>query len=351
VTLADRLRARIAREGPLRFDAYMEAALFDPEDGYYARGPAIGRAGDFATATNEPAFARCLARFARDVRARLGDPPGFRVIDAGGGTGALASALAAEGFAVGVVERAPGLAAAQRARGLDTRPAIGDFAPITGVVVANELLDAFPARRVEATAEGFVELGVGLDAAGRFVEVPLGPADAALAALVGDLPSGCRAEASPAALAWIADLSSALTRGVAIVLDYGGAAHEIRGEHLPRGTLRAYRQHAIVDPLADPGSADLTADVDFDAVAEAGRRAGFAVAGPVNQGSFLLGNGLVDEMEAARVSGDLEGLFAMRTLALPGGMGERFKVAGLARGMRAEGLSGFERPRPGPQRS
>jgi SAM-dependent MidA family methyltransferase len=331
--LEARLRARIAKEGPLPFRDFMDAALHDPEHGYYGAGRDIGARGDFYTASNVSLFPTALRRF---VEGALGRLEGARIVELGGGTGALAATL---GVRLTVVEPNVGMAAAQRARGLDVAPSLDALDPAPTVFLANEVLDALPVHRLLGTPEGVREGHVDWRD-GRFVEVagPLSRPELADEArrLAPQLAPGCAAEVNLEARALLRAMARAAPRAVALFLDYGGEAHELYGPDHARGTLRGYREHRVVHPLEAPGLQDVTADVDFPAVEGLARAEGFDVLGRRPQGQFLADLGLLDDMQAALGRGDLEAYAAAKNLLFPGGMGARFKALVLGRGVVAE---------------
>lgn len=324
-SLADRLRERIQREGPLPFSAWMDACLYDPDGGFYARrGPhpaGTGEGSHFATSpTLHPFFAQAIARDLADAWRKAGKPETWTVAEFGAGTGALAreAAAALRSAAVPVewvaVEVRPGDATAHAdgIRWSDAAPARIDAA------VANEFLDAVPFDLHEwRTADGgWRRVGVGLDdATGAFAWRLLGPSRAVL-------PPGRDGERRVVMAGvglWLGSLARAGAK-VALVADYGKAG--------PSGDVRAYRSHAEADPLDEPGTADLTADVDLVALERAAQANGFAVAAAETQEQFLLRHGALDALNAVdrnSVEGASEYL-RFRQLLLPTGLGAAFKV-------------------------
>lgn len=274
--LRARLVERIHAEGPLTFAAYMEAALLDPRDGFYARGPRIGSGGQFATSAEaHPAFAAAVAAEAAATWEELGRPDAFRVVEAGPGSGGLARRVHDDLVARGVahefvlVERAPGLVEQQRAA-LAGVPATwlesaSALEPGPAFVYANELLDALPVRLLQWPDE----VRVGADEAGRLVEV-LVPADPSLGALLGDVTPrpGGRYAVRPALPGSLQDLAAGIEHGRLLLIDYGGVGTEVHDGRRP--PVRTYiGGQPGGDPLAAPGTQDLTADVDFAALTAA----------------------------------------------------------------------------------
>ena len=301
-SLAERLRDRIRAEGPITFAAFMEEALYDPVEGFYAR-PRVGAEGDFVTSPHvSPAFAALLARQVGQCWDLLGRPDPFRVVEAGAGDGTLARGILAEAGAVpelgaalsySAVERSPGAIEALRVAGIEAHERLAE-AGEAHVVLANELLDNLPFHRLRRRGDRLVEVFVGLEG-DRFAEVEGEPAPEALGA---DVPSGEERVVSPEALGFVGDVARAVPRGYAFLFDYGHGRGERPGE------VHGYRSHRVTtDVLAAPGSRDITAAVDLGAVAAEAQRLGFQVWGPVSQREALLGLGMRLWIRAVRGRG------------------------------------------------
>lgn len=358
--LARALAARIARAGPIGVDAWMAACLADPDHGYYRTRQPIGRDGDFITAPEiSQIFGELIGAWAATVWAMLGRPAPLRLVELGPGRGTLmadllrATARPAPDFLAAIdlhlVEIDPSLRALQRAAiGRDaTWHAELDGVPDgPAIVIANEFLDALPVRQILRCAEGWCERRVGL-ADERFVFVAGPP----LLSLPGHLtpaqraaPQGAIVELPEAAQALVARLAARLARagGAALFVDYGPAIGGV-GD-----TLQALRQHRFVDPLAMPGAVDLTAHVDFAALAAAARGAGAGVWGPVPQAVLLTRLGLHARAAmlargatpAARRA--LEA--ACARLIAPAQMGTLFKALALTQADIATPPPGFDPP-------
>ena len=235
--LAARLRERIAASGPISFSAFMESALYDESDGFYARGARLGARGAFTTAPIvAPFFARAVAADLRALWERLGRPDPFTLVEVGPGDGSLAAGLVAElsGLPLDLVlcERAAGMLAQAQARVPGARQAgLAHLRGVCGAIVANEVHDACPAHRLRWPDELLV--GVGPDNRFRFVPGP--PAgslgDPLLAA--GVTPrAGAEYDVAPAQAELQRVLARALVRGALMVLDYGEAGAG-RFEHDP----------------------------------------------------------------------------------------------------------------------
>ncbi|MGN6513666.1 MAG: class I SAM-dependent methyltransferase, partial [Lysobacteraceae bacterium] len=213
-----------------------------------------------------------------------------------------------------------------------------------GVLFANEVVDALPTTRFTLRAGEVYEEHVALDGEGRFVRSDR-PADALLTAAVRHLEryldtrfaDGYRSELLPQLPYWLQAVIGGLRRGALLFVDYGYVRREYYADDRRDGTLRAFRRHHVSnDVLALPGLQDITASVDFTALAEAGTNAGFDFAGYASQASFLIGNGLEQRLaEAEAKARDEETVYRLRQeakrLTLPSEMGERFQAMGFAR--------------------
>jgi len=367
--LEERIRAEIAAGGPLTFARYMEIAQYDPERGYYRAADARpGRAGDFLTAPEaHPIFGRAVSRQVHEVWQRLGEPETFVVREHGAGAGALAAAvldgLAADGSGLAgrtryrAVEidrrRLDELAARLTAPGHAAALEPDDGAPITGVVVANEVLDALPFHRVVVRAGRLREVLVGADPSGRLIDVEADPSTPALAARLDDegvrLADDQQGELCLALEPWIATAAAGLARGLLLVIDYGYLAAELYdARRRPRGTLAAYVRHTVhEDPYRHVGRQDLTAHVDVTAVERAAARSGLDLLGVTTQGEFLAsldaGELLValGADPATTVADYLAARSALARMIDPAAMG-RFRVMLFGRGLDARPpLRGF----------
>jgi len=366
--LVERLRDRIMADGPITFAAFMTAALYDPADGYYVtRADRTSRQGDFLTAPEmDPLFGAALAAHLEAGWERLGRPDPFQLHEFGAGSGALASGLLHElrarrsplldalRYRPLEVDRAREAVIVERLKAEGFRPdgeGLDHEAPITGAVVANELLDALPVHRVTVVAGEVLELYTTWRD-GWFVDEP-GPSSVpelagTLAASGIDLRDGDRAEVSLAAPAWIRRAAARLARGWLLLIDYGGPGADLWGAPHPAGLLRTYRaHHAGADPYRAVGLQDLTAHVDTTAIRGAALAAGLELLGDTTLAEFLAG---LDAGELlVRLGGDpattaeryRTARGALLRLLDPGAMG-RFAVLGFGRGMAAEPpLRGF----------
>jgi SAM-dependent MidA family methyltransferase len=291
----------------MTFADYMQAALFDPDEGYYMTRATIGFEGDFLTAPDlGPHFGRALARAFADLWTQLGRPAAWDLVEAGAGRGVLLRDVlgalererpdAARGVRPTIVEVSPRLREQQSAAlaGRDLRWASDAraLAPVHGVIFANEVLDAFPVHVLTRTAEGIREVFVE-ERGGALVETLRPPSQPDLGWRVPErLPQGGRWEVSPAAEGWVASLGPALTSGYLVFVDYGGDENELL-TRLGAGTLRGFSRHRLVmDPYTEPGAHDITASVNFTALRRAAEGAGFAFAGRATQRDALLALGI-----------------------------------------------------------
>ncbi|KPV41039.1 hypothetical protein AN478_03690 [Thiohalorhabdus denitrificans] len=358
-TVAAALRERMAGSGAIPFDAFMRTALYEPGLGYYVGGrERLGRGGDFVTAPElTPFFGYTVAGQVVDLLARCG---GGDVLEAGAGSGALATQLLAELERLGnlperyrILEVSPDLKDRQRRTLERTLPHLLDRVewledfpaePWSGVLVANELLDSLPVHRVRITEEGLKELYVAPDEDSGGFKWQEGPvSDPLVADSLGDLsglPVGMETEVNLEAPAWVAQAAERMERGGLLLIDYGHPAAELYRPERARGTLMCHFRHrAHDDPFYLPGVQDITAHVDFSAVAEAAQAAGLEVGGFTNQAQFLINLGLTHRVEEYLGGGavsdeeQLQLATALKQLTLPQGMGESFKALLLVRGV------------------
>ncbi|HSM11523.1 MAG TPA: SAM-dependent methyltransferase [Lysobacter sp.] len=371
--LAQLIREQIAADpdAAIAFSRFMELALYAPGLGYYSAGASkFGAEGDFVTAPElGPVFAQCVAESVAPVLQQLGScgnglegnvlPNVF--LEIGGGTGAFAEValnrlaeLDALPDRYAILEPSAQLRQRQRER-LQQRLPPALFARVqwlegplphdwNGVLFANEVIDALPTSRFAIQGGEVFEEHVEVDDTSAsttgFARV-LRPADAFLTGAVRhlenrlgrSLPEGYRSEVLPQLPYWIQAVAGGLSSGAMLFVDYGYARAEYYQPERSDGTLRAFYRHRMhAQPLLYPGLQDLTASVDFTALAEAGVAAGFDFAGYCSQASFLLGNGLAAVLQRIESIDDV-GERQRRTgevkrLTLPSEMGERFQVMG-----------------------
>ena len=353
----------IAAGGHLPFWKFMELALYAPGLGYYSAGARkFGPGGDFTTAPERsPLFSACVADALTPVLQQLGPDAVFMEI--GGGSGAFAETCLAKLLAndalparYAILEPSADLRERQRER-LQARlpPLLFELVewldgpiqePWSGVLFANEVIDALPTPRFTIRDGEVFEEHVALDGEGRFLRTDR-PAEPMLAAavrhverqLLEPFAEGYRSEVLAQLPYWIQAVMGAMRDGAMLFVDYGYARGEYYQPQRRDGTLRAFRQHHVTDDVfAWPGLQDITASVDFTALAEAGTAAGFDFAGYCSQASFLIGNRLQESLALAesRAADDVA-RHALRSqvkhLTLPSEMGERFQAIGFQRGV------------------
>ena len=357
--LAALIRAEILARGPMDFARFMQLALYSPGLGYYSAGSTkFGPAGDFITAPElGPVFAQCVARACAPVLRETGGD----WLELGAGSGAFAADALVALQQLGalprrylIVEtsaelrsrqartntaRAPALAA--RVRWLDSPPA----EHWAGVLFSNEVVDALPVRRfVHHRDDRIMALAVGVDSRGGFEEVET-DGDPALVAAVrdrhaesgGEWPDPYRSEILPQLSAWFDAVAGQLARGLVLFFDYGYPRREYYRPERTDGTLVChYRHRGHADPYLHVGLQDITAFVDFTALAEAGTDAGFSLACYASQAQFLIASGIAGLVDATQGLPELQRqrvVQAVKRLTLPGDMGERFKAIAFARGI------------------
>lgn len=355
------IRSEIEAESALGFDQYMNLALYAPQLGYYRNGrPVFGSAGDFITAPETSSlFGTCVANQCADL---LEEMAGGNILEFGAGRGCLAEDILRTLDRLDVlpkryyiVEVSGAMKAQQQSRlselpdhlaervcWLDSLPASG----FEGIIIANEVLDAMPVRRFLKSDSGTQELKVGYETSG-FVWKQAS-ADHALRAVVAEIENtlshrlapGYQSEVNSWLEPWLASLQATMSQGVVLIIDYGYSREEYYHAERRHGTLLChYRHRAHDDPFHMPGLQDITANVDFTAVAEYGSAADFDVLGYCTQGDFLIATGILEMAGGGDVS--VKDTQALKRLIMPNEMGERFKVMALGKRVtnRLKGLS------------
>ena len=346
--------------GWISFAQYMEAALYAPGLGYYAAGATkLGAAGDFVTAPEMTLlFGRTLAHAMAPV---LKQTDG-EVLELGAGSGKLAvdvlgelERLDALPTCYGILEVSADLRARQQERLAHTLPHLADRVDwldalpdhFSGVMLGNEVLDALPIELVHWTDNEPMQRGVSLNGE-AFVWQDRSISNPTLRARAEalNLAPGYFSEINLAVDGLIASLAQCLDHGLILMIDYGFGESEYYHPQRHMGTLRAhYRHHALDDPIYLPGLCDLTAHVDFSAVARAGEASGLSLAGYASQANFLLNAGLTDllmQISPTDAAAYLPQANAVQRLVSPAEMGDLFKVIGLIQGNVAP-LAGFAR--------
>ncbi len=351
--LASLIVEEINQAESIPFSRYMEMALYQPGLGYYVAGATkFGATGDFITAPEiSPLFGMCIANQAAEVIKEFGSIAS--ILEVGAGSGVLAVAILKQLDELGclpknyfILELSPELKLRQKNLLEEKVPELGgrvswldtldDFS-MEGMVVANEVLDAMPVSCFEIHEGEIYERYVVFE--DRLVWQPK-LADTKLAKQVEGLsissPTSCyQSELNANLQPWFTSLANVLQSGVVLLVDYGYQQQEYYHPERTKGTLLAhYRHHAVEDPFVYPGLMDITANVDFTAVAAAAVEAGFEVSGYTTQAYFLLGAG-IDKLFLQCVGDNeqkqMEFSQQLKRLTLPSEMGERFKVLGINR--------------------
>ena len=354
--LAERLRNLIKVNGPISFRDWMEAALYDPEHGYYSREEIErwGRAGDYRTSPERtPLFAATFARYFVELYRKLGEPKPWIIIEAGAGAGHFAEGvldtlqkqfpdvLAATRYVIDEVSFSSAAVARERLSRFIDQVEFVSLGQINsseaGILFSNELIDAFPVHRVIFQDGELRELFVTLDESDVFswIAAPLStPELARYFDLVGAYLSheGQIAEVNLELGDWLAKGATLFDRGYVVSVDYGDEAVNLFAQPDRReGTLRAFRRHKFADVLRNPGEHDITTTVDWTYVRKLGEEFGLQTLQFDRLDRFLLDEGLLDQLElmSGLVTSEVElaSLRAgVREMVLPTGMASSFQV-------------------------
>jgi SAM-dependent MidA family methyltransferase len=370
--LAELIRDHIRSKGPVSFAWFMEQALYHPEFGYYCSArKRIGREGDYFTNVSVgKAYGEILAGQLVEMWEILGRPEPFLIVEQGAEDGQLAADILEalrtsydELFRCAlyrVVEPIACKREEQRARleplaEVSWVDQLSELEPITGVFFSNELLDALPVHLVEYWGDEWHELLV-RDADDGFEFLRSSDLNSDLRkALQGvEVSAPYRTEVNLAASEWVRAVASKLANGFVLIVDYGYPKAEYYSPERREGTLTCYSKHRkSYEPLVRPGELDITAHVDFTAVAEAARRAGLSVAGFTDQHHFMVGAAearlrQLERQIAMSAGSTLHADFVRnyRTLMHPGNLGLTFKFLLLSRHVDG-GPSGFRYAREG----
>lgn len=340
------IHEEIKKNGPIPFAHYMQLALYAPHWGYYRSGLSkIGAQGDFVTAPEiSPLFSQCIARQCAQVLNKLQHGV---ILELGAGTGCMALELLRELRRLKILperyfilevsgdlrcrqqqlfaEQDPELL--KRVEWLDTLPS----QPIQGIIIGNEVLDAMPVHKFHFSSSGIKEYYVDYQHE-HFVWCLDKPSTPRLIqgiqALQVDFPENYESEINLLLTPWIASLSDLLQQGLLLLIDYGFPRHEYYHPQRSQGTIMCHFQHrAHSNPLIYTGIQDITAHVDFTAIAEAAADNGFDVIGFINQAGFLMNCGIQellgedrDEITHYRCAQQI------KRLMMESEMGELFKV-------------------------
>ncbi len=373
--IIDEIRSVISERGRITFETFMDTALYHPEYGYYTSKRArIGKEGDYYTSTNvHKAFGTCIMRQIEEMSGIMQSRP-LNLVEFGAGRGLLCADILSSArekapalFQVlryFIVEKSPDFIEKQKRHlkemGLiDKVSWVSDLkeglAEGIGIVVSNELVDAFPVHKVRYSNGRWNEIYVTLEN-GRFVEAEDTLSDQRLSdfltKLEGPFEEGYTTEVNLRALDWIREVGDTLKKGFVITIDYGYPQRGLYSSERNRGTLMCYYRHqASEDPYVNIGEQDITSHVDFTSLAEAGKIAGLEVTGFTDQSYFLMGCGIEEEFQSLIDPpldkgglGEVEAFKAnitLKKLLMPGGMGGIFKVLIQHKGMGRPRLRGF----------
>ena len=338
--MLERIRAEIAGAGGwISFARYMELALHAPGLGYYSRGARqFGAEGDFVTAPElGTLFGRTLARQLKELEGPI--------LELGAGSGALAETLLKELDREYFILETSGALRERQAQRLGDRVRFLERLPerFRGVVIANEVADALPVHAVAWRANGVMERGVSADL--NWEERPA-TGEVLKESNAIDVPVPYESELGLAARGWMRSLAASLAQGVIFVIDYGFPRHEYYHPQRSMGTLMCHTRHrAHGDPFLRPGEQDMTAHVDFSALAAAACEGGLNVLGYATQAQFLVNCGITEVLAQANLDNALH--YApiaaeAQQLLSPAEMGELFKVLAVGRGVQSP-LLGFSR--------
>jgi SAM-dependent MidA family methyltransferase len=355
--LAEFIRAKIRRAGPVTFDWFMEQALYHPELGYYSSGQCqIGRRGDYFTNVSAgPLFGRLLAAQFAEMWENLGRPNDFTIVEQGAHHGDLArdvleavrehspNFFSAAGYCV--IEPFPVLEARQRemlrafTEKITWRKAFSNLDSFIGVHFSNELLDSMPVRLVnrEGSEDWKERLVDRADDGFAFVTRPI--ADEKLRCHLDKVPRPgdvyYETEVNLGALDWIESVGRKLTRGFVLAVDYGYPRAEFYAAERTTGTLQCRANHRVLSsPLVEIGRADLTAHVDWTSIVERAEQHGLALIGFTDQYHFITG------MVAQFTPGESQRR-ALQTLLHPELLGTRFQYLALGKNVSGAEMSGF----------
>jgi SAM-dependent MidA family methyltransferase len=362
LTCQELIASEIPPEGSISFARFMELALYAPGVGYYSSGSQrVGRGGDFYTSASVgSAFGKILAALFEEMWTTLGRPDKFVVVEQGADMGRLAEdvlAAVSPGFSTAlhyiIVEPSSRLKdiqkslLASREELISWYECLEDLPDFEGVHFSNELVDAMPFHILCSNGSGWNEMRVGHHSSGfAFVERGLPDSLAPATKQLPMRPAGYLTEVRPAAQTWIAQVAKRLKRGYVLVMDYGLTREQLLQEDRVRGTFLSFRAHRKDEKvLENPGQKDLTAHVDFTALAEAGQKAGLAGAGFCDQHHFLVGAAtpLLKQLDGLPPTvANTKFLRALKSLMHPETMGTQFFAFCMSAGLSGKGpLSAF----------
>lgn len=341
---------QIKEKGPIPFSDFMELALYHPQLGYYNRAAEIGAGGDFYTAPNVSSlFGRQLAKFIKvECVGKVVDEP-LTIVEFGAGSGQLAVDILTElgggaskrDYQYIIIEKSVKFIQDQKkklknfskiVRWMSLEELIA--APVSGIIIMNEVIDAFAVHRVLMRHGNLREIY--LDYQDEFTEITGPLSTPALADYLDKygvrFSEGQQGEINLAALKWLEDIALRLRRGYLIIIDYGAKAEEIYSAGRFTGTLVCYYQHKLVNnPYQRIGEQDMTTHVNFTAIINKGEELGLRTISLQSQAKFLISRGILDDLDEinrsnATKTAKLKAAMAVKRLIMPNGMGESFQV-------------------------
>lgn len=356
------IRERIRNEGPMTFETFMEEALYHPGLGYYTSSDTeIGRSGDFYTSPHlHPVFGAMLGRQAEEMWEIMGSPAKFTIVEPGGGRGWLARDIldylkgkplyGCLSYTLAELNHAlkerQGELLKEHAQKVGWVRKFGDIEPINGLILTNELLDAFPVHIVEMR-ENLREIYVTLDGE-RLSESPGELSTTAIGEYFKEfgitLPENYRTEVNLRMRNWFDEAAGILKEGFILTIDYGYPSDELYSPERDRGTLLCYHRHQVnEDPLQRIGEQDITAHINFSALKKWGEALGLRNIGFTRQGPYLVALGIDEALSELMESstGYRSELSKVKGLIMPGGMGDSHKIFIHYRGEGTPVLKGF----------
>lgn len=369
-SIVSELKDRIEERGRITFEEFMDTALYHPEYGYYTSKKArIGKEGDYYTSTDvHRAFGVCIMRQIEEMWNILKISP-LSLVEVGAGKGLLCADILLSAreksptlfkeIRYFIVEKSPEFIERQK-RHIEELGLLDKVSWVLeikeglseniGIVLSNELIDAFPVHKVRYSNGRWNEIYVTLEN-GILTEKEDSISDERLAdfltGLEGSFDDRYTTEVNLKAIDWIKGVGNSLQKGFVITIDYGYPRKELYSAERNRGTLMCYFRHqASEDPYLNIGEQDITTHIDFTSLAEAGKAAGLEVAGFTDQSYFLMGCGIEEEFQQleafnAENIAAFKNNITLKKLLIPGGMGSKFKVLIQQKGMERPRLRGF----------
>lgn len=360
--LEQKVIKKISEEGPITFEQFMEAALYDPEFGYYmSKETKIGREGDFYTSSHlHPVFGVMLGRQIEEMWELMGRPEDFNIVEVGSGAGYICKDMLEymkereffDSLNYIIVELNPAMREKQRgllsefSHEVQWFSSLNQVKDIRGCVFSNELLDAFPVHIVQMD-EVLKEIYVNVEGNGLGEELgPLSTNDIIeyLEGFSIELEKGYRTEVNLRIKEWLNSINNSLIEGFIITIDYGYSAQDYYSEDRNRGTLMCYHRHQFNEnPYKNIGEQDITAHLNFSSVMKCGEEIGIKTIGFCSQGAFLVSLRIDEEIKRLDLSSKdyLFELARIKGLILPQGMGESHKVIVQYKGDNIAKLKGF----------